>query len=89
MVQAAAAGRALAGMLPGMSAGQRRSAAASLGATVARLQWVEVGGFYRRHVDGSFDFAELAARSQPCWPPRPCIDQAPHRPASRAASYTR
>jgi aminoglycoside phosphotransferase (APT) family kinase protein len=61
MVQTAAAGQALAGMLPGMPAGQRRSAARSLGATVAQLHSVQVGGFYRRHADGSFDFAELAA----------------------------
>ena len=61
MVQTAAAGRALTGMLPGMSAGQRRSVAVDLGAALARLHSVEVGGFYRRHADGRFDFTELAA----------------------------
>jgi aminoglycoside phosphotransferase (APT) family kinase protein len=61
MVQTAAEGVALAGILPGMFAGQRRSAAASLGATIARLHSVGVGGFYRRHADGRFDYAELAA----------------------------
>jgi aminoglycoside phosphotransferase (APT) family kinase protein len=61
MVQTAAAGRALAGMLPGMSAGQRRSAAGSCGQAAARLHSVRVGGFYRRHADGGFDFADAAA----------------------------
>jgi aminoglycoside phosphotransferase (APT) family kinase protein len=61
MVQTAAAGRALAGMLPGMSAGQRRSAARACGQAVARLHSVRVGGFYRRHTDGGFDFADVAA----------------------------
>lgn len=61
MVQTAAAGRALTGMLPGMSAGQRRSAARSCGEAAARLHSVRVGGFYRRHADGGFDFVDVAA----------------------------
>ncbi len=61
MVQTAMAGQTLSGALPGMSAGQRRSAARSCGQVAARLHSVRVGGFYRRHADGSFDFADLAA----------------------------
>jgi aminoglycoside phosphotransferase (APT) family kinase protein len=61
MVQTAVAGRALSGALPGMSAGQRRSAARSCGQVIARLHSVQVGGFYLRHADGSFEFADLAA----------------------------
>jgi aminoglycoside phosphotransferase (APT) family kinase protein len=61
MVQTAAAGGVLAGMLPGMSADQRRSAARSCGQAAARLHSVRVGGFYRRHADGGFDFADVAA----------------------------
>ncbi len=38
-----------------------RSTSASLGVALARLHSVEVGGFYRRHADGRFDFTELAA----------------------------
>ena len=48
-------------MLPGMSAGQRRSAAHSCGQVIARLHSVPVDGFYRRHADGSFEFADNAA----------------------------
>ena len=48
-------------MLPGMSAGQRRSAARSCGQVIARLHSVPVDGFYRRHADGSFEFADNAA----------------------------
>jgi hypothetical protein len=44
-----------------MSAGQRRSAARSCGQVIARLRSVWVGGFYRRHADGSFEFADSAA----------------------------
>jgi Phosphotransferase enzyme family len=47
--------------LPEMSAGQRRSAARSCGQVIARLHSVPVGGFYRRHADGSFEFADNAA----------------------------
>jgi aminoglycoside phosphotransferase (APT) family kinase protein len=61
MVQAAVAGRPLSTALPGMSAGQRRSAARSCGQVIARLHSVPVGGFYRRHADGSFEFADNAA----------------------------
>jgi aminoglycoside phosphotransferase (APT) family kinase protein len=61
MVQTAVAGRALAGALPGMSAGQRWSAARSCGQVIARLHSVQVGGFYRRRADGGFDFADYAA----------------------------
>jgi aminoglycoside phosphotransferase (APT) family kinase protein len=55
------AGRPLSMTLPGMSAGQRRSAARSCGQVIARLHSVMVGGFYRRHADGSFEFADNAA----------------------------
>ena len=61
MVQTAVAGRPLSTALPGMSAGQRRSAARSCGQVIARLHSVPVGGFYRRHADGSFEFADNAA----------------------------
>jgi aminoglycoside phosphotransferase (APT) family kinase protein len=61
MVQTAVAGRPLSAALPGMSAGQRRSAARSCGQVIARLHSVRVGGFYRRHADGSFEFADSAA----------------------------
>ena len=61
MVQTAVAGRPLSIALPGMSAGQRRSAARSCGQVIARLHSVPVGGFYRRHADGSFEFANNAA----------------------------
>ena len=61
MVQTAVAGRALSGALPGMSAGQRWSAARSCGQVIARLHSVQLGGFYLRHADGSFDFADVAA----------------------------
>ena len=61
MVQTAVAGRPLSTALPGMSAGQRRSAARSCGQVIARLHSVRVGGFYRRHADGSFEFADNAA----------------------------
>jgi aminoglycoside phosphotransferase (APT) family kinase protein len=61
MVQTAVAGRPLSTVLPGMSAGQRRSAARSCGQVIARLHSVRVGGFYRRHADGSFEFADNAA----------------------------
>lgn len=61
MVQTAVAGRALSEVLPGMSPGQRSSAARSCGQAVARLHSVLVGGFYRRHADGSFEFPDLAA----------------------------
>jgi aminoglycoside phosphotransferase (APT) family kinase protein len=61
MVQTAVAGRTLSEVLPGMSAGQRRSAARSCGQVIARLHSVRVGGFYRRHADGSFEFADIAA----------------------------
>jgi aminoglycoside phosphotransferase (APT) family kinase protein len=44
-----------------MPAGQRRSAARSCGQVIARLHSVPVGGFYRRHADGSFEFADNAA----------------------------
>ena len=60
MVQTAVA-RPLSIMLPGMSAGQRRSAARSCGQVIARLHSVPVDGFYRRHADGSFEFADNAA----------------------------
>jgi aminoglycoside phosphotransferase (APT) family kinase protein len=60
MVQTAVAGRPLSTVLPGMSAGQRRSAARSCGQVIARLHSVPVGGFYRRHGDGSFEFADNA-----------------------------
>ena len=53
--------RALSGALPGMSAGQRWSAARSCGQVIARPHSVRVGGFYRRHADGSFEFADVAA----------------------------
>jgi aminoglycoside phosphotransferase (APT) family kinase protein len=61
MVQTAVAGRPLSTVLPGMSAGQRRSAARSCGQVIARLHSVRVGGFYRRHADGNFEFADNAA----------------------------
>ena len=61
VVQTAVAGRPLSIALPGMSAGQRRSAAHSCGQVIARLHSVPVGGFYRRHADGSFEFADNAA----------------------------
>jgi aminoglycoside phosphotransferase (APT) family kinase protein len=61
VVQTAVAGRPLSITLPGMSAGQRRSAARSCGQVIARLHSVRVGGFYRRHADGSFEFADNAA----------------------------
>ena len=61
MVQTAVAGRPLSAALPEMSAGQRRSAARSCGQVIARLHSVRVGGFYRRHADGSFEFADNAA----------------------------
>jgi aminoglycoside phosphotransferase (APT) family kinase protein len=61
MVQTAVAGRPLSTVLPGMSAGQRRSAARSCGQVIARLHSVRVGGFYRRRADGSFEFADNAA----------------------------
>lgn len=61
MVQTAVAGRPLSIMLPGMSAGQRRSAARTSGQVIARLHSVPVDGFYRRHADGSFEFADSAA----------------------------
>jgi len=61
MVQTAVAGRPLSAALPGLSAGQRRSAARSSGQVIARLHSVPVGGFYRRHADGSFEFADSAA----------------------------
>jgi aminoglycoside phosphotransferase (APT) family kinase protein len=61
VVQTAVAGRPLNITLPGMSAGQRRSAARSCGQVIARLHSVRVGGFYRRHADGSFEFADIAA----------------------------
>jgi aminoglycoside phosphotransferase (APT) family kinase protein len=61
MVQTAMAGRALSWALPGMSVDQRRSVAGSCGQVIARLHSVEVGGFYLRHADGSFDFADVAA----------------------------
>jgi aminoglycoside phosphotransferase (APT) family kinase protein len=61
MVQTAVAGRPLSTALPGMSAGQRRSAARSCGRVIARLHAVRVGGFYRRHADGSFEFSDNAA----------------------------
>jgi aminoglycoside phosphotransferase (APT) family kinase protein len=61
VVQTAVAGRPLSITLPGMSAGQRRSAARSCGQVIARLHSVRVGGFYRRHADGSFEFADSAA----------------------------
>lgn len=61
MVQTAVAGRALSVALPTMSDGQRRSVARSCGQVIARLHSVRVGGFYRRHADGSFDFADFAA----------------------------
>jgi hypothetical protein len=60
MVQTAVVGRALSGALQGMSAGQRWSAARSCGQVIARLHSVQVGGFYLRHTDGSFDFADYA-----------------------------
>jgi len=61
MVQTAVADRPLSTALPGMSAGQRRSAARSCGQVIARLHSVPVDGFYRRHADGSFEFADNAA----------------------------
>jgi aminoglycoside phosphotransferase (APT) family kinase protein len=61
MVQTAVAGQTLSGALPGMSAGERRSAARSCGQVIARLHSVRVGGFYRRRADGSFEFPDLAA----------------------------
>jgi aminoglycoside phosphotransferase (APT) family kinase protein len=61
VVQTAVAGRPLSTALPGMSAGQRRSAARSCGEVIARLHSVRVGGFYRRHADGSFEFDDSAA----------------------------
>jgi aminoglycoside phosphotransferase (APT) family kinase protein len=61
MVQTALAGRVLSAALPGMSAGQRWSAARSCGQVIARLHSVRVGGFYLRHADGSFEFADSAA----------------------------
>jgi aminoglycoside phosphotransferase (APT) family kinase protein len=60
MVQAAASGRAMRVALPGMSAGQRSAVARSCGQVIARLHSVQVGGFYRRHADGSFEFADCA-----------------------------
>ena len=44
-----------------MSAGQRRSAARTCGQVIACLHSVPVSGFYRRHGDGSFEFADNAA----------------------------
>ncbi|HJZ08716.1 MAG TPA: aminoglycoside phosphotransferase family protein, partial [Trebonia sp.] len=61
MVQTAVAGPSLSITLPGMSAGQRRSAARSCGQVIARLHSVPVDGFDRRHADGSFEFADNAA----------------------------
>jgi aminoglycoside phosphotransferase (APT) family kinase protein len=61
VVQTAVAGRPLSTALPGMSAGQRRSAARYCGQVIARLHSVRVGGFYRRHADGTFEFADSAA----------------------------
>jgi aminoglycoside phosphotransferase (APT) family kinase protein len=61
MVQKAVAGRTLSVALPGMSAAQRWSAARSCGEVIARLHSVQVGGFYLRHADGSFEFADVAA----------------------------
>jgi aminoglycoside phosphotransferase (APT) family kinase protein len=61
MVQTAVAGRPLSITLPGMSAGQRRVRGPSCGQVIARLHSVRVGGFYRRHADGSFEFADNAA----------------------------
>ena len=61
MVQTGVAGRPLSTALAGMSAGQRRSAARSCGQVIARLHSVPVGGFYRRHADGSFELADIAA----------------------------
>jgi aminoglycoside phosphotransferase (APT) family kinase protein len=43
-----------------MSAGQRSAVARSCGQVIARLHSVQVGGFYRRHADGSFEFADCA-----------------------------
>jgi aminoglycoside phosphotransferase (APT) family kinase protein len=61
MVQTAATGQPLGRALPGMSAAQRRSAARSCGQVIARLHSVRVGGFYRRHDDGAFEYADFAA----------------------------
>ena len=61
MVQTAVASRTLSGALPGMSVGQRWSAACSCVQVIARLHSMQVGGFYLRHADGSFDFADVAA----------------------------
>jgi len=61
MVQTAVPGRPLSEALPGMSAGQRWSAARSCGQVVALRHSVRVGGFDRRHADGSFEFADVAA----------------------------
>ncbi len=61
MVQTAVTGRPLSMALAEMSASQRRSAARSSGQVIARLHSVPVGGFYRRHSDGSFEFAGNAA----------------------------
>ena len=60
MVQTAASGRPLRVALPGMSAGQRSAVARSCGQVIARLHSVQVGGFYRRRADGSFEFADCA-----------------------------
>ena len=61
MAQTAVPGRALSRALPGMSASQRWSAARSCGQVIARLHSVQLGGFYLRHADGSFEFADVAA----------------------------
>ncbi len=61
MVQTAVPGQTLSAALPGMPAGQRRSAARACGQVAARLHAVRVGGFYSRHADGSFEFADGAA----------------------------
>jgi aminoglycoside phosphotransferase (APT) family kinase protein len=61
MVQTAMPGRPLSETLPRLSAAQRRSAARSCGVVAARLHSVQVGGFYRRYADGSFEYADGAA----------------------------
>lgn len=61
MVQTAVTGRELSEELPRMSADQRWTAARACGQVIARLHSVQVGGFYRRHTDGSFEFADYAA----------------------------
>jgi aminoglycoside phosphotransferase (APT) family kinase protein len=61
MVQTAVAGRPLAEILPGWSAGQRQAAARACGQVAARLHAVPAGGFYRRQADGTFEYPDYAA----------------------------